>query len=122
MAEGITWTPIDFFNNKIVCDLIESKRPPGVMCVLDDVCATLHAQGDGADMKLLGKLNEAVGTHQHYTGFSGGFTIMHYAGQVTYEAMGFCERNRDVLFPDIVYLMQGSTECVLGVGIARDEM
>ena len=23
------------------------------MCVLDDVCATMHAQGDVADMKLL---------------------------------------------------------------------
>jgi hypothetical protein len=24
--EGIQWTPVDYFNNKIVCDLIESKR------------------------------------------------------------------------------------------------
>lgn len=25
MQEGIKWTQIDYFNNKIVCDLIESK-------------------------------------------------------------------------------------------------
>ena len=25
VREGIAWTPIDFFNNKIVCDLIEAK-------------------------------------------------------------------------------------------------
>ena len=25
MNEGIKWTPIDYFNNKIVCELIESK-------------------------------------------------------------------------------------------------
>lgn len=25
MQEGIRWTPIDYFNNKIVCDLIENK-------------------------------------------------------------------------------------------------
>ena len=24
-AEGIQWTPVDFFNNKVVCELIESK-------------------------------------------------------------------------------------------------
>lgn len=24
--EGIQWTPVDYFNNKIVCDLIEVKR------------------------------------------------------------------------------------------------
>jgi len=29
MAEGIQWTTVEFFNNKIVCDLIEAKRPPG---------------------------------------------------------------------------------------------
>ena len=23
--EGIKWTPIEYFNNKIVCDLIEAK-------------------------------------------------------------------------------------------------
>jgi myosin-1 len=28
-AEGIQWTPVEFFNNKVVCDLIEAKRPPG---------------------------------------------------------------------------------------------
>lgn len=28
------------------------------MCVLDDVCATMHAQGEGADMKLLQVNNE----------------------------------------------------------------
>ena len=25
VREGIKWTPIDYFNNKVVCDLIESK-------------------------------------------------------------------------------------------------
>lgn len=32
VQEGIKWTAIDYFNNKIVCDLIESKvvsRPTG---------------------------------------------------------------------------------------------
>lgn len=53
------------------------------MCVLDDVCATMHAQGDGADDKLLQKLSGAVGDHQHYNGFSAGFVIHHYAGKVS---------------------------------------
>ena len=25
VQEGIKWTPIEYFNNKIVCDLIEAK-------------------------------------------------------------------------------------------------
>ncbi|XP_076800330.1 unconventional myosin-Ie-like isoform X2 [Clavelina lepadiformis] len=108
VQEGIKWTPIDYFNNKIVCDLIESKTPVGVMCVLDDTCATMHAVSEGADQKFLGKLTGAVGNHEHYQNFSGGFIIHHYAGKVTYDVAGFCERNRDVLFKDLVELMQQS--------------
>lgn len=108
VEEGISWMPIEYFNNKIVCDLIELKKPPGIMCILDDVCATMHAQTDGADMKLLQKLEGAVGSHQHFNGFSQGFVTHHYAGKVTYEADGFCERNRDVLFNDLINLMKSS--------------
>ena len=82
VAEGIKWKEIEYFNNKIVCDLIEAKVPIGIMCVLDDVCATLHAQGDGADQKLLQKLAESCKDNQHYVGFNAGFTITHYAGNV----------------------------------------
>ena len=51
--EGIKWKAIEYFNNKIVCELIESKSPPGIMCILDDVCATMHAVAEGADQKML---------------------------------------------------------------------
>lgn len=52
MTEGIKWTPIEYFNNQIVCELIEGRRPPGVFAILDDVCATLHAVSEGADNDL----------------------------------------------------------------------
>ena len=52
MKEGIKWRPIDYFNNKIVCDLIEAKRPPGIMLMLDDICAKMHAVTEGADRDL----------------------------------------------------------------------
>eukprot|EP01137_Pigoraptor_chileana_P013366 Opistho-2@66794 len=44
--EGIKWTAIPFFDNKIVCELIEGKKPPGIFAVLDDACATAHADPD----------------------------------------------------------------------------
>ncbi|XP_078489929.1 unconventional myosin-Ie isoform X1 [Ciona intestinalis] len=108
VQEGIRWTPIDYFNNKIVCDLIESKSPVGVMCVLDDTCATMHAVNEGADQKFLGKLCGAVSTHEHFQSFSAGFIIHHYAGKVSYDVDNFCEKNKDVLFKDLVELMQQS--------------
>ncbi|XP_031430182.1 unconventional myosin-If [Clupea harengus] len=108
VQEGIKWTAIEYFNNKVVCELIETKNPPGIMCVLDDVCATMHAKGEGADGTLLQKLSAALGSHDHFNNWNSGFVIHHYAGKVSYDIMGFCERNRDVLFPDLIELMQSS--------------
>nr|XP_061789719.1 unconventional myosin-Ie-like isoform X2 [Nerophis lumbriciformis] len=109
VQEGIKWTAIEYFNNKVVCDLIESKlNPPGIMSVLDDVCATMHAKGDGADQTLLQKLQGQVGSHEHFSSWNKGFVVHHYAGKVSYDVNGFCERNRDVLFNDIIELMQSS--------------
>ncbi|KAM8735596.1 myosin IEb [Acanthopagrus schlegelii] len=109
VLEGIHWTPIEYFNNKVVCDLIESKlNPPGLMSILDDVCATMHAKGEGADQTLLQKLQGQIGSHEHFSSWNKGFIIHHYAGKVSYDVSGFCERNRDVLFNDIIELMQSS--------------
>ncbi|KAF7226403.1 myosin IEb [Nothobranchius furzeri] len=109
VKEGIKWTPIEYFNNKVVCDLIESKlNPPGIMSILDDVCATMHAKGEGADQTLLQKLQGQIGSHEHFSSWNKGFVVHHYAGKVSYDVTGFCERNRDVLFTDIIELMQSS--------------
>nr|XP_034954835.1 unconventional myosin-Ie-like [Zootoca vivipara] len=109
VQEGIRWNAIDYFNNKVVCDLIENKvNPPGLMSILDDVCATMHAKGEGADHTLLQKLQTALGTHPHFNSWNKGFIIHHYAGKVSYDVNGFCERNRDVLFTDLIELMQSS--------------
>ncbi|XP_077175772.1 unconventional myosin-Ie-like isoform X3 [Paroedura picta] len=109
VQEGIRWSPIDYFNNKVVCDLIENKvNPPGLMSILDDVCATMHAKGEGADHTLVQKLQTALGTHPHFNSWNRGFVIHHYAGKVSYDVEGFCERNRDVLFTDLIELMQSS--------------
>jgi len=111
-SEGIQWTPIDFFNNKIVCELIEEKKPSGIMAILDDVCATMHAQSDGADTKFVEKC-VALSSHAHYSGLSNAFIIKHYAGSVTYDADGFCEANRDTLYKDLIQLMQGTTNAFI---------
>jgi hypothetical protein len=35
VQEGISWKEINYFNNKVVCSLIEDKAPkPGIMAVL----------------------------------------------------------------------------------------
>lgn len=105
--EGINWTPIDYFNNQIVVDLIESKKPPGVMAILDDVCNTMHAVNEGVDSTFLQKLQGGI-NNKHYRGMQTQFQIHHYAGTVTYEGTGFTESNKDTLFKDLIQLMQSS--------------
>nr|CAD2140578.1 unnamed protein product [Meloidogyne enterolobii] len=108
MAEGIQWTTVEFFNNKIVCDLIEAKRPPGIMPILDDVCAQIHGQSDGVDILMLNKLSKQLLGHEHFRPGSDNFLVRHYAGEVLYQVEGFCDRNRDILHSDLVHLMLGS--------------
>ncbi|XP_053974659.1 unconventional myosin-If-like isoform X1 [Hylaeus volcanicus] len=109
VSENIKWTPIEYFNNAVVVELLEGKRPPGLFLLLDDVCATLHGGGTGADADLQKKLTVAAGKHKHFQSTTDGFAISHYAGMVSYSVDGFCDKNRDVLFLDLVELMQTST-------------
>ncbi|KZC09955.1 Unconventional myosin-Ie, partial [Dufourea novaeangliae] len=113
VAESIKWTPIEYFNNAIVVELLEGKRPPGLFLVLDDVCATLHGGSTGADTDLQKKLTVAANKHEHFQNTSDGFAIFHYAGVVSYSVDGFCDKNRDVLFLDVVELMQSSTNSLI---------
>lgn len=55
------------------------------MSILDDVCATMHAVGEGADQTLLQKLQMQIGTHEHFNSWNQGFIIHHYAGKVTWK-------------------------------------
>lgn len=59
-----------------------SQSPPGIMCILDDVCATMHAVGEGADQTMLQKLRMQINTHEHFNSWNQGFIIHHYAGKV----------------------------------------
>lgn len=59
-----------------------SQNPPGIMSILDDVCATMHAVGEGADQTMLQKLRAANNSHEHFNSWNQGFIIHHYAGKV----------------------------------------
>jgi myosin-1 len=51
--ENIQWTPISYFNNIVVCDLFEAKKPPGMFLILDDICASSHATTEKVDTSYL---------------------------------------------------------------------
>jgi myosin-1 len=108
VREQIKWTPIDFFNNKIVCDLIEEKRPPGVFAALNDACATAHADSGAADNSFVQRLG-FLASNPHFESRGSKFLIRHYAGDVYYNVEGMTDKNKDSLLKDLLDLVASST-------------
>ncbi|EON64246.1 PLK protein kinase [Coniosporium apollinis CBS 100218] len=106
--EQITWTPIKYFDNKVVCELIEEKRPPGVFAALNDACATAHANPAAADQTFVQRLN-ALSSNPHFQPRQGQFIIRHYAGDVSYEVQGMTDKNKDQLLKDLLNLVGQSS-------------
>lgn len=106
--EQIQWTPINYFDNKIVCELIEEKRPPGVFAALNDACATAHADPGAADQTFVQRLN-ALASNPHFQPRQGQFVIKHYAGDVSYAVEGMTDKNKDQLLKDILNLVGASS-------------
>jgi myosin-1 len=113
--EGIVWSPIPFFNNRVVCELLDGSSPPGLFRILDDVCRTKHTALDAAelDKKMLKDAAQIHAQHLHYVPNNEVFTIRHYAGDVDYQTGKFGETNKDALKQDLVNLMQTSGEVLV---------
>ncbi|XP_042351162.1 unconventional myosin-Ib isoform X8 [Plectropomus leopardus] len=115
VREGIEWTNIEYFNNAIICDLIENHQN-GILAMLDEECLR---PGTVTDETFLDKLNTICADHQHFesrlsknskflTDHSlphNCFRIQHYAGKVLYRSEGFVDKNNDLLYRDLSQAM-----------------
>lgn len=109
VQEQIKWTPIDYFNNKVVCDLIEATRPqPGLFAALNDSIKTAHADSDAADQVFAQRLSMVGSTNPHFEDRRGKFIIKHYAGDVTYDVAGMTDKNKDAMLRDLLELLSTS--------------
>eukprot|EP00039_Didymoeca_costata_P012699 m.184053 g.184053 ORF g.184053 m.184053 type:complete len:928 (+) comp15556_c0_seq2:1512-4295(+) len=126
ISEGITWEPIDYFNNKIICDLVD-KKPTGIIALLDEESIR---PGTPSDKAWLEKMTKQIGKHAHYQASTGPrdkevaegiFILKHYAGDVAYTAQGFLNKNADTLFKDLSRLMFSSKIKVLKEAFAEGD-
>lgn len=62
LKEGIEWQNIEYFDNKVICDLIEKKHG-GIIAYLDEECLR---PGDTSDASFLAKMSRALDGHAHY--------------------------------------------------------
>uniref|UniRef100_A0AAQ6AIS7 Myosin motor domain-containing protein n=1 Tax=Amphiprion ocellaris TaxID=80972 RepID=A0AAQ6AIS7_AMPOC len=129
-AEGITWEPVQYFNNKIICDLVEEKFK-GIISILDEECLR---PGDASDFTFLEKLEDTVGGHPHFVThkLADGktrkvmgreeFRLLHYAGEVNYNVNGFLDKNNDLLFRNLKEVMVMSENNILTQCFDREEL
>ncbi|XP_061529304.1 unconventional myosin-Ih [Phycodurus eques] len=120
-AEDIEWEPVQFFNNKIICDLVE-ERHRGIISILDEECLR---PGEATDLTFLERLEEKMGTHPHFVSHKladkktrrtlerGDFRLLHYAGEVTYCVVGFLDKNNDLLYKNIKDLICQSKNAIV---------
>ncbi|XP_054587690.2 unconventional myosin-Ih [Nothobranchius furzeri] len=120
-AEGIEWEPVQFFNNKIICDLVE-ERHRGIISLLDEECLR---PGDATDLTFLDRLEDKMGNHPHFvthrladkmtrkTLERGDFRLLHYAGEVTYCVVGFLDKNNNLLYRNIKDLICQSKNAII---------
>ncbi|XP_055493756.1 unconventional myosin-Ib isoform X1 [Leucoraja erinacea] len=115
IKEGIEWTHIEYFNNAIICELIENNTN-GILAMLDEECLR---PGTVSDETFLEKLNQVCAVHERFESRMSKssrflndtslphncFRIQHYAGKVMYHVAGFVDKNNDLLYRDLSQAM-----------------
>ncbi|GMF12938.1 unnamed protein product [Phytophthora lilii] len=106
--EGLSWQNIKFFNNQVVCDLIEDPKQHGIFPLLDEQCAIARL----SDLELIERYNSEHSRNPHYIASrvrGPNFGIVHYAGKVEYDVTLFFDANVDTFFNDLQDGMEHSS-------------
>ena len=124
--EGIEWTAIEYFNNKVICDLIEQAAgkagaqggpKAGLLALLNEACMLKNTSDEAFLLKIAADHKD--NKHFEVPGLAKGkpttFAIKHYAGLVAYKAAGFLEKNNDQVFADQRKLIEESEDATIRV-------
>ncbi|XWS20103.1 hypothetical protein CRYUN_Cryun31cG0072200 [Craigia yunnanensis] len=104
--EEINWSYIEFVDNQDVLDLIE-KKPGGIIALLDEACMFPKSTHETFAQKLYQTFkNEKRFIKPKLSRTD--FTISHYAGEVTYQANQFLDKNKDYVVAEHQALLTAS--------------
>ncbi|KAG8376188.1 hypothetical protein BUALT_Bualt09G0037200 [Buddleja alternifolia] len=122
--EEINWSYIEFVDNQDVLDLIE-KKPGGVIALLDEACSSFILLFVGSMFPksthetFAQKLYQTFAKHKRFIKpklSRTNFTISHYAGEVTYLADLFLDKNKDYVVAEHLDLLTAS-KCSFVAGL-----
>ncbi|PRP79831.1 putative myosin XI [Planoprotostelium fungivorum] len=121
--EKIDWSYIEFADNQECLDLLD-KKPISIFSLLDEQSifprATPQLLTENIQTlteKYNGTFNKGTqgttGIYRYYEKPRWGdrlFTIIHYAGKVTYDTETFIDKNKDYIVPEHITIMERSTQ------------
>ncbi|KAE9131120.1 Myosin-J heavy chain [Phytophthora fragariae] len=95
IEEGIKWNAVDYEDNSLCLEMVE-QRPTGIFSLLDEECVVPK----GSDAGFARKMYQRLQDHSYFSASridqaDFAFQVHHYAGNVRYQAEGFCEKNKD---------------------------
>ncbi|KAI9920769.1 hypothetical protein PsorP6_000531 [Peronosclerospora sorghi] len=95
VEEGIKWNAVEYQDNLVCLEMIE-QRLTGIFSLLDEESVVPK----GSDAGFARKLYQRLQDHGYFSASRSDqaqltFQIQHYAGNVRYQAEGFCEKNKD---------------------------
>ncbi|CAH9071989.1 unnamed protein product [Cuscuta europaea] len=104
--EEIDWSYIEFVDNQDVLDLIE-KKPGGIIALLDEACMFPRSTHESFAEKLYQTFRDNKRFNKPKLSRTD-FTIVHYAGEVTYQTELFLDKNKDYVIAEHQELLSSS--------------
>uniref|UniRef100_A0A8C9TK88 Unconventional myosin-XIX n=1 Tax=Scleropages formosus TaxID=113540 RepID=A0A8C9TK88_SCLFO len=113
VSEGLAWSFIQYQDNQSCLDLIEGS-PAGVFSLLNEECR-LNRPSDAKQFRMRLEKELSSNACVSWDKFSRqpDFTVLHYAGKVSYQIEGMMEKNKDPVPPELVHLLQQSQDSLL---------
>lgn len=122
LREDIQWEFIDFgLDLQPTIDLIEAKRPMGVLEILNEQCIMPKASEETFNEKLLSTWGNGDSKKFRPNKVRSGFIIDHYAGPVEYNIENWLQKNTDPVSNSIISLLPSSTNEFIADLFAEDE-
>jgi myosin heavy subunit len=106
ISEQIHFEKVSYIDNQPVLDLIEAK-PVGLLALLDEELKMPNS----SSKTYVAKLHIKFAPNKSYDKVRANpefFMVKHYAGNVSYDSIGFLEKNKDTISDDLVSLFSKS--------------
>jgi stress response protein SCP2 len=107
--EHIDWSVIEFKDNQECLDLIEKRRPAGLLAILDEESKFPRATDESLIEKLHSNFEKKHNYYERPRMKKYHFSVKHFAGAVEYDVTGWRDKNRDELPDHLTELLQSSS-------------